>query len=230
MDDFPWINQPCNALGQSLFGTGAVTATKTAPVATVTTGIATTVANGIAVSVPVAATITAVIAATVPTYEAATDATDATDATNAFDVTAGIAANATVASGNVVTVPTIVSNEVAKEVVNAFDVTEAIVAIDANDVFVANTDEVELNSIDGLNITDPRGNDSHWLEYSTLMGNTLPLKSKLTYLKSYSELETYLKRENQFVAGVIPSEHAILNYFHFLKNVRHLAPTTIWYI
>ena len=87
----------------------------------------------------------------------------------------------------------------------------------------------ELNSIDGLNAGSPRGNTSSWLEYSTLMGNTLPLKSKVTYLKAYAELETYLKKENQFTAGVMPSEHAMMNYFFFLKNVRHLAPSTIWY-
>ena len=87
----------------------------------------------------------------------------------------------------------------------------------------------ELNIIDGLNVGVSRGNDSTWLEYSTLMGTTLPSKSKAIYLKAYSELETYLKNENQFIVGVMPSEHAIMNYFHFLKNVRRLAPSTIWY-
>ena len=75
----------------------------------------------------------------------------------------------------------------------------------------------------------PKGNESHWLEYATLMGNTLPVKSKVVYMKAYAELETYLRKENQFVQGVIPSEHALLNYFFFLKNVRQLAPSTIWY-
>ena len=75
----------------------------------------------------------------------------------------------------------------------------------------------------------PKGNESHWLEYAVLMGNTLPSKSKITYLKAYSDLETYLRKENQFVQGVIPSEHALLNYFFYLKNIRQLAPSTIWY-
>ena len=74
-----------------------------------------------------------------------------------------------------------------------------------------------------------RGNDSHWLDYGTLMGNTLPSKSKVVYMKAYSELETYLRKENQFIQGVIPSEHCMLNYFFFLKNVRQLAPSTIWF-
>ena len=74
------------------------------------------------------------------------------------------------------------------------------------------------------------GNSSHWLEYSSLMGNTLPLKSRVVYLKAYKELEDYLKKENQFVIGVAPSEHAMLNFFHYLKTVRLQAPSTIWYI
>jgi hypothetical protein len=74
-----------------------------------------------------------------------------------------------------------------------------------------------------------QGNPSHWLEYPSLMGNTLPLKSRIVYLKAYQELEDYLKKQNQFVIGVAPSEHAMLNFFYYLKNVRHQAPSTIWY-
>ena len=85
---------------------------------------------------------------------------------------------------------------------------------------------VEEDDAEGIH----QGNPSHWLEYSSLMGNTLPLKSRVVYLKAYKELEDYLKKENQFVIGVAPSEHAMLNFFHYLKTVRLQAPSTIWYI
>ena len=74
-----------------------------------------------------------------------------------------------------------------------------------------------------------RGNASHWLEYSTLMGNTLPSKSKIVYLKAYGELENYLRKEKKFINGVAPSEHAMLNFFFYLKNDRLQAPSTIWF-
>ena len=109
----------------------------------------------------------------------------------------------------------------------------------ANIEVVANDEEAGNNGDKGANGEEvvegeeknslPRGTESHWLEYNTLMGNTLPLKSKVVYLKAYADLENYLRKENQFVHGVIPSEHAMLNYFFFLKNVRQLAPSTIWY-
>ena len=73
-----------------------------------------------------------------------------------------------------------------------------------------------------------RGKETHWLEYSTLMGNTLPSKSKIVYLKAYGELENYLRKENKFINGVAPSEHAMLNFFFYLKNDRQQAPSTIW--
>ena len=37
-----------------------------------------------------------------------------------------------------------------------------------------------------------------------------------------------MKSQKQFVANVVPTEIQILNYFHYLKNVKHLAPTTLW--
>ena len=59
----------------------------------------------------------------------------------------------------------------------------------------------------------PKGNESHWLEYATLMGNTLPVKSKVVYMKAYAELETYLRKENQFVQGACSFE-----LFFFLEK------------
>ena len=262
-EKFPWLNQPCNALGQSLFGTvttvNDVTATTanvatatTANVATATTitgasattvtdatanvATATTVTDATASTAKVA-TATTVTGATATTTNVAnaitvTDATaitvtDAT-ATTVTDATATTVTDATLANvytfGNLTSVTAGTVNTAVVDMVSN-NVCNVTVASDATVATIANVDSAatvapsdELNSIDGLNASVSRGNDSNWLEYSTLMGNTLPLKSKLVYLKSYSDLETYLKNEKKIVAGVVPSEHAMLKYFFFFEK------------
>ena len=79
---------------------------------------------------------------------------------------------------------------------------------------------------DGMEVL---GKTSEWHDYRALMGNTLPSKSKPVYMRAYADLETYLRKENQLMVGIIPSEHAMLNYFFYLKNVKKFAPSTIWY-
>ena len=88
---------------------------------------------------------------------------------------------------------------------------------------------VEVSDSQVRESANERGNVSQWLDYATLMGNTLPSKSKIVYMKAYGELENYLRKENQFINGVVPSEHAMLNFFHHLKNDRQQAPSTIWF-
>ena len=83
-----------------------------------------------------------------------------------------------------------------------------------------------------LTVSSPehRGKSDHWLDFEDLMSKTLPHRSKILYLKAYSDLEAYLRKENELVEGVIPSQHEMMNYFHYLKNVKLFAPSTIWYI
>ena len=103
-----------------------------------------------------------------------------------------------------------------------------VISSDAVVEVASGSNDLEVSVSQGLESAIDRGNDSHWLDYATLMGNTLPSKSKIIYLKAYGELENYLRKENQFVNGVVPSEHAMLNFFFYLKNDRQQAPSTIW--
>jgi len=68
----------------------------------------------------------------------------------------------------------------------------------------------------------------NWKSYETLMKETYPSKSKTLYLSAYVEFEKFLKAEKQFVADVVPAEVSFLNYFDYLKSVKHWASTTIW--
>jgi hypothetical protein len=68
----------------------------------------------------------------------------------------------------------------------------------------------------------------NWLSYENLMAETYPAKSKEVYLAAYRDFELFLKSEDQFEKGVIPTETMILNYFRYLKVVKHWQPTTIW--
>ena len=228
LEMFPWLNKPCNAVGQSLFERAAETSTRTAPVSTVSAdsvsniiaGYVSTVTAGSSstVSAGPVATITAGPVSTVTAGPSSTITAGLVSTVSAGPVsTVSAGSVSTVTAGSVSTVTadpvaTITAGPVTTVIAGPVT-TLATAATVETDAFVDILGEEELNSIDGLNIDVPRGNDSNWLEYSTLMGNTLPLKSRITYLKSYSELETYLKKENKFVAGVIPSEHVILNYF-----------------
>ena len=106
--------------------------------------------------------------------------------------------------------------------------TPRVVSSDSAVEVVSVSADLEVSASQGRESAIDRGNSSHWLDYSTLMGNTLPSKSKIVYMKAYGELENYLRKENQFVNGVVPSEHAMLNFFFHLKNDRQQAPSTIW--
>ncbi len=89
----------------------------------------------------------------------------------------------------------------------------------------ANGDQV------GSSITgSPRGNaqGKNWHSYETLMKETYPAKSKIVYLKAYSEFERYLKKEKEFKPNVLPSELSFLNYFYYLKHDKKWGATTIW--
>ena len=68
----------------------------------------------------------------------------------------------------------------------------------------------------------------NWLSYENLMAETYPAKSKEVYLAAYRDFELFLKSEDQFEKGVRPTETMILNYFRYLKVVKHWQPTTIW--
>lgn len=49
-----------------------------------------------------------------------------------------------------------------------------------------------------------------------------------TYLNAYHNLCLIPKKV--FVSNIKPNEHLVLNNFHYLKNVRQIAPSTKWYI
>ena len=83
----------------------------------------------------------------------------------------------------------------------------------------------DQEEVDGVHASSPEGK---WLTYGELMLDSYPAKSKMIYLKAYKHFERYLKSQKQFVENVVPSEIQILNYFYFLKNEKHLAPTTLW--
>jgi hypothetical protein len=74
----------------------------------------------------------------------------------------------------------------------------------------------------------PQPLQGNWLSYENLMAETYPVKSKEVYLTAYRDFELFLKSEDQFEQGVIPTETMILNYFRYLKVVKHWQPTTIW--
>ena len=69
-----------------------------------------------------------------------------------------------------------------------------------------------------------------WLQYSDLMSDSYPAKSKFVYLKAYRDFEKFLKGRNQWVANTCPTDLQVLNYFHFLRHELKHAPTTLWSI
>jgi len=71
------------------------------------------------------------------------------------------------------------------------------------------------------------GNGS-WLQYSDLMSDSYPAKSKFVYLKAYRDFEKFLKARNQWVSNTVPSDLHVLNYFHYLRHELKYAPTTLW--
>jgi hypothetical protein len=79
-------------------------------------------------------------------------------------------------------------------------------------------------SEDGINSSI----EGKWLTYAELMMDSYPSKSKIIYLKAYKSFERFLRSKGQFVANSAPTEIQILNYFHFLKHEKNLAPTTLW--
>jgi len=80
------------------------------------------------------------------------------------------------------------------------------------------------------------GNDSltnvsregNWLNYSDLMSESYPAKSKLVYLKAYKLFEKFLKSKNQWQPNTVPTDLQVLNYFYYLKNELKWAPTSLW--
>ena len=78
---------------------------------------------------------------------------------------------------------------------------------------------------EAMSDTNSEGN---WLTYAELMLDSYPPKSKVIYLKAYKAFERYLKSQKQFVPDSAPTEIQLLNYFHFLKFEKKLAPTTLW--
>ena len=70
--------------------------------------------------------------------------------------------------------------------------------------------------------------EGKWLTYSELMLDSYPAKSKIIYLKAYKMFERYLKSMKQFVPNLAPTEIQILNYIHYLKHEKNMAPTTLW--
>ena len=67
-----------------------------------------------------------------------------------------------------------------------------------------------------------------WRSAKEVNQDTFPLKSKEVYKDAYRQFERFLKANGHFIAGVVPSEEAFLNYFSYLKNEKHFAPTSIW--
>jgi hypothetical protein len=84
-----------------------------------------------------------------------------------------------------------------------------------------------VNREDVHNISDSNS-EGNWLTYAELMLDSYPPKSKVIYLKAFKAFERYLKSQKQFVPDVAPTELQLLNYFHFLKFEKKLAPTTLW--
>ena len=97
--------------------------------------------------------------------------------------------------------------------------------VDREQVLEEVEQDQEEEEVDGVQASNPEGN---WLTYGELMLDSYPAKSKMIYLKAYKNFERYLKSQKQFVENVVPSEIQVLNYFYFLKNEKHLAPTTLW--
>ena len=60
------------------------------------------------------------------------------------------------------------------------------------------------------------------------MADSYPAKSRIVYLKAFKQYEQFLKSRNQFVADAPPTEIQMLNYFHYLRQDRKWAPTTLW--
>ena len=89
-------------------------------------------------------------------------------------------------------------------------------------------DEEEEEEREEVNVGHDPSSEGKWLTYDELMLDSYPAKSKIIYLKAYKTFERYLKSQKQFVQNAVPSEIQILNYFHYLKNEKHLAPTTLW--
>ena len=69
---------------------------------------------------------------------------------------------------------------------------------------------------------------NNWLSYGDLMSESYPAKSKIVYLKAYKLFERFLKSKNQWKPDTVPSDLAVLNYFHHCKNKLKWAPTTLW--
>ena len=102
------------------------------------------------------------------------------------------------------------------------------VAEDNNDDDDDEESRVDLdNQTVGNSVSDSSG-EGNWLTYSELMLDSYPPKSKMIYMKAYKQFELYLKSNKQFVPNVAPTEIQVLNYFHFLKHEKNLAPTTLW--
>ena len=102
---------------------------------------------------------------------------------------------------------------------------------DGADVQEAAREEQDADDVQPLPGTSGQAdssNEGKWLSYSELMLDSYPAKSKIVYLKAYKMFERYLKSKKQFVPNVAPSEIQILNYFHYLKHEKKMAPTTLW--
>jgi len=106
------------------------------------------------------------------------------------------------------------------------------------DSFVDNSDvNEEVDDVDrqnedqtvDRNEADADSNsEGNWLTYAELMMDSYPAKSKINYLKAFKSFERFLKSKKQFVPNAAPTEIQILNYFHYLKFEKNLAPTTLW--
>ena len=98
----------------------------------------------------------------------------------------------------------------------------------AQDVTVEGQGADEDQPLPGPSGQSDANSEGNWLSYSQLMLDSYPAKSKIIYLKAYKMFERYLKSQKQFVPDVAPTEIQILNYFHYLRHEKKMAPTTLW--
>ena len=70
--------------------------------------------------------------------------------------------------------------------------------------------------------------EGNWLNYSDLMAESYPSKSRVVYLKAFRLFEKFLKSRNQWEANTCPTDLQVLNYFYYLRNELKWAPTTLW--
>ena len=83
------------------------------------------------------------------------------------------------------------------------------------------------NNLESSRSSNSVEGNSTWLQYSDLMSESYPVKSKFVYLKAYRDFEKFLKSRNQWVANTCPTDLQVLNYFFHLRHDLKFAPTTL---